>query len=156
MSVPFLCSQAIVYSLGKGWRAPRILLAAIRDVKRKSRARLLSRPAKLIQVKAAGVLLGALLFWALPKDRIIAICHISYGIWHMVRAPDKSAFVCRRRRVCDRSRSRRSIYRRRRRSFRYLFLDNRSKNHSCALWRWRPQFRRLFRLPSRWPHKDSV
>jgi hypothetical protein len=36
MSVPFLCSQAIFYSLGKGWRAPQILRAAIQDVKRKA------------------------------------------------------------------------------------------------------------------------
>jgi hypothetical protein len=36
MSVPFLCSQAIFYSLGKGWRAPLILRPAIRDVKRKA------------------------------------------------------------------------------------------------------------------------
>jgi hypothetical protein len=46
MSVPFLCSQAIVYSLGKGWRASRILRAAIRDVKRKKARSLFVEPAK--------------------------------------------------------------------------------------------------------------
>src|SRR5262245_58992916 len=69
MSVPFLCPQAIFYSLGKAWREPRILRPAIRDVKRKA-----GRDRRSLRMPYVVHLGERLVIFALYRIKVAFVC----------------------------------------------------------------------------------